>query len=434
MEENEKVNKEFTEKKSKKLGLIIGIIVAVLIIAVLVAMYIINNSKPENIYYSAIEKALKAEKVESKSIKIDTKTRITIEADENEEELEKLAKCVFGFGVQMDAESKKEIVDLALKYENNPEVKAQLYYNNGEMYSYLDGLFDKYIKIDLNDEQKEGLQSIFESTGSITDQEKNDKIVKLVKKELKKQLGEIKDFSQEEATIKIGDKDQKVKRTSLKLTDEQTCNIISNMYTNLIENKEFLECFDESQKDNLKKAEKAIKEIETTGKNTIKISLYTKGLLNEFVGANIEVYSASEKQTIIVTITKEDKNVYKYDISMKAMGMKANIVKGEAKLEEEKQTNGEKGKITLTAETSEAVGLGKAKLEVEYNLVYDEKIDEINTENNINIKELTQDDMIGIMKKLTQNPLFEEIFSTGLFDKSMQNDNIVSDELLDLEM
>ena len=53
---------------------------------------------------------------------------------------------------------------------------------------------------------------------------------------------------------------------------------------------------------------------------------------------------------------------------------------------------------------------------------------------NINIKELTQDDMIGIMKKLTQNPLFEEIFSTGLFDKSMQNDNIVSDELLDLEM
>ena len=259
MEENEKVNKEFTEKKSKKLGLIIGIIVAVLIIAALVAMYIINNSKPENIYYSAIEKALKAEKVESKSIKIDTKTRITIEADENEEELEKLAKCVFGFGVQMDAESKKEIVDLALKYENNPEVKAQLYYNNGEMYSYLDGLFDKYIKIDLNDEQKEGLQSIFESTGSITDQEKSDKIVKLVKKELKKQLGEIKDFSQEEATIKIGDKDQKVKRTSLKLTDEQACNIISNMYTNLIENKEFLECFDDSQKDNLKKAEKAIK-------------------------------------------------------------------------------------------------------------------------------------------------------------------------------
>ena len=42
--------------------------------------------------------------------------------------------------------------------------------------------------------------------------------------------------------------------------------------------------------------------------------------------------------------------------------------------------------------------------------------------------------LIGIMKKLTQNPLFEEIFSTGLFDKSMQNDNIVSDELLDLEM
>ena len=138
----------------------------------------------------------------------------------------------------------------------------------------------------------------------------------------------------------------------------------------------------------LKEIANAIKGIETTGKNTIKISLYTKGLSNKLIGTNVEIYSAKEKQTAIITITKKDKNVYKYDISMKMTGVKANIVKGEAILEEKKQENGEKGKITLTAETSELMELGKAKIEIEYNVAYNQKIDEPNVENNVNVKDL----------------------------------------------
>ena len=75
-------------------------------------------------------------------------------------------------------------------------------------------------------------------------------------------------------------------------------------------------------------------------------------------------------------------------------GVKANIVKGEAILEEEKQENGEKGKITLTAETSELMELGKAKIEIEYNVAYNQKIDEPNVENNVNVKDLSQTDMV----------------------------------------
>ena len=96
-------------------------------------------------------------------------------------------------------------------------------------------------------------------------------------------------------------------------------------------------------------------------------------------------------------------------------GVKANIVKGEAILEEEKQENGEKGKITLTAETSELMELGKA--------------------------DLSQTDMVGIMSKIMQKPLLGEFLSKGLFDhvedkenENIQNDNIVSDDFIDFEI
>ena len=165
MENIEEVNKEFNSKKPKKKGLILGIVVLALVIVALISVCLINSSKPENIYYSAIDKIFKIEKSESNSIKLDTKTKITAEADDNTngEELEKLAKCAFGFGVQTDAENKKEIVNLSLEYENNPEISAQLYYNNDAVYAYLDGIFDKYIKIELEDDQKEDLKTIFES-------------------------------------------------------------------------------------------------------------------------------------------------------------------------------------------------------------------------------------------------------------------------------
>ena len=145
MENIEEVNKEFNSKKPKKKGLILGIVVLALVIVALISVCLINSSKPENIYYSAIDKIFKIEKSESNSIKFDTKTKITAEADDNTngEELEKLAKCAFGFGVQTDAENKKEIVNLSLEYENNPEISAQLYYNNDAVYAYISScLFD----------------------------------------------------------------------------------------------------------------------------------------------------------------------------------------------------------------------------------------------------------------------------------------------------
>lgn len=83
--------------------------------------------------------------------------------------------------------------------------------------------------------------------------------------------------------------------------------MLANIYTDLSENDKYLENFDESQKDSLKEIANAIKGIETTGKNTIKISLYTKGLSNKLIGTNVEIYSAKEKQTAIITITKKIK-------------------------------------------------------------------------------------------------------------------------------
>ena len=58
-------------------------------------------------------------------------------------------------------------------------------------------------------------------------------------------------------------------------------------------------------------------------------------------------------------------------------------------------------------ETSEVMELGKAKIEIEYNVAYNQKIDEPNVENNI------------VEDKENEN---------------IQNDNIVSDDFIDFEI
>ena len=61
MENIEEINKEFNSKKPKKKGLILGIALLVLVIVALISVCLINSSKPEKIYYSAIDKILKIE-------------------------------------------------------------------------------------------------------------------------------------------------------------------------------------------------------------------------------------------------------------------------------------------------------------------------------------------------------------------------------------
>ena len=422
------INEDFNVKKSKKKGLIIGGIIAAVIVIALVLAYFLVFANPKFIFSKIIDKIFAVETESYDSIKFDTKIKVSADLKDTtyQAELAEIEKCAIKLGAQMDVEKKQEIVELGLEYDNQSVVDAQIYYNDGEMFAYLEGLFDKYIKIDMDEEGKQQLDEMFSSINS--KENKNiEKAVKIVKDELKSQIKEEGEFEKDTATIDIGDDEEKVTKVTLTLTQKELYNIASNMCSELAENDDFIDCFEKSPKDMLKEFASEIKNLEVDSKNKVRISIYTKGLLNKLVGVDIEVDSVEDNSTVVVSSVNEEEGIYSYKISAKASGIKMDFLNGKVEIEKDKDTKNEQsGKVTITAEVIET---GSAKLEIDYSAEFNNGVDKIDTSNSININELTETDAQSIVKKLTERPLVGELIEKLLTVN--QNSSVSGTEVQD---
>lgn len=429
METIEQINDDFNVKKPKKKGLIIGGIIAAVVIIALVLVYFLVFAKPQYIFNSAIDRIFKTESKKCDSIKVETKIAASIETEDSsmQEQLEEVQKYALKLGTQMDFEKKQEIVDLGLEYDKEAVADARVYYNDEEIYAYFEGLFDKYIKVDMDEEQKEAIEAIFDTATSEEQSKNSKKAMKIVRDELKAQIKEYGEFEKEKATIDVGDKEKRVTKTTLTLSEKDLCKVVSSMCSNLADNDKFLDCFEKSPKDALKEMAEKIKDVDADSKSNIKISIYTKGLLNNLVAVDVEVYSAEEEQTVTISVVKEDKDLYSYNVSVKATGTKMDVIKGKIETEKDKDSKDEQsGRTTITAEVAE---IGKLKLIVDYSVEYNQGIDKIDTSNSINMTELTEEDMQSIMEKLMERPLIGDLIKNYLNDSglSIENEDNITD-------
>lgn len=412
MEEVEKVNEDFNVKKPKKKGLIIGgIVLLIIIIAIILGVtYYFTSSKPEKLFNSYIDKLFASETEDYNSVRMNEEIKISGELKDSEAKqlFEEVGKCVLKIGIQADLEKRQEIVDLGLEYDKDSVIDAKIYYDDGKMYTYFNEIFDKYIEIDMNEYQKEALKEVFETADK--KQIKNSKkAMKIIRDELKAELKEQGEFEKEKVEIDIGDKEEKVTKNTLTLSQKELYKLIANICSNLAKNDDFLDCFEESPKDMLKEMAEEIKDEETDSKNNIKISIYTKGITNKFVGMDISVNieSNSQTQTLIFTVLKEDKDTYSYTVGMKSSFMKIDLINGKVEIEKEKDSKKEQeGKAKITMEIAE---VGKISLEMTYSAEYNKGIDKIDVSNSVKMNNIKEDDIEAIMKKLMERPLIGEL-------------------------
>lgn len=424
METIEQVNEDFNVKKPKKKGLIISLIIIATIIIALLLVYFFVFAKPQYIFNSAIDKVFAIEESYD-SVKLDSKIKISMEAKDKsiQQQIEQyeLEKYALNVNTQLDAKEKDAVLGLGLEYDNQEVVNASLYYNDEEAYAYLEGLFDKYIQLDMQQELKDSLKTSFESFDVSDEQkEKNKKAIEIIRDELKSQLKEEGTFEKEKVTIDLNDKETKVNKSMLILKEKEFLNILSNMFDNLADNDEFIDCFEESPKDALDKMSEELKNTNTENKNKVTISIYTKGLLNKFVGAEIEVDSDSENQKVIITFLEQDKNLYSYNVEMNTASAKVDLIKGtmETEIETDKKDE-QKGKTIVNVEIAE---VGTAKLEVDYSAEYNKGIDSVDLNNTVNMNSLTEKDIQGILEKLKERPLIGELIEKQM--NSTLNNNL----------
>ena len=416
----ETIDENFNVKKSKKKGLITGGVILAIIVIAIVLVYFLVISNPKFIFGKAIDKVFAFDSENYDSMKMSTKIKASIEADDPtyQTELDEIEKFTLKAGTQVDVEGNEEIVELGLEYDNESMIDAQLYYNDGEMYTYLEGLFDKYIKIDLDKEQQEQFEDIF----SYITLGNADKVLLVeFRNEFKSEMKEIGTYEKKKDTIEVNDEEEKVSKITYEFTDKEAYKIIENATRNIGKNKKVLKNIEKSKRNDFEEAMNEladnVEDVATDDDVTFKISLYTKGFLNnKLVAVDIEI---EDEDTLGLRIIKEDEGIYSYSVYEKADRQRSELIKGIVEIEKEESKNEESGNTTITAEL---IDLGSAKIQVDYLVEYNQGIDKINTSNNVNINNLTDADFETIMTNLMERPLIggliKEQFEDSIFNTS----------------
>ena len=411
-EKVEELDKKFESNKKSKKGVVTCIIIALIVLLVaggLFAYYKIN-SKPKAILKKFVSK-LTVENTEKipETLKANYIISFKVNTNDSESQLvfDEISKCALKTDIQIDFKNKKEIIGAGLTYDNEDVVGGKIIYDSENLYALLEGIYDKYIKMNTTDEMKDTINKAFETAGKTDNNDESKEVLKILKDVFIEEINNSKEVTQEKTTVSVKNKDKKVLKTSIKLSTKDLVNLISKFYTKLSESKIYADKAEDKQ--DLKEAADQIKATPTNTGDYLIISIYTDGLNNNFKGMSASVYVKESDMNLKIELVKEDKNTYKYVVSGDGQGAYINVATGEIRVNSEiKNKEQEKGSFVITAEIPEIM-TKSTKINIELKVDYDAKInspiDVVDTSNNIEMDKIPQEDYDMMLEKLKLKPL-----------------------------
>lgn len=421
MEQTEQINGQTNTKKPKKKGkIILGIILAIIIIAIiaLVAVYFLVFSTPQYIFASTVDSIfnMKAQTYNTVKSAVTLNGSVQFEDESINEQLTDLENFSINIGSQIDYQNQSEIVDLGLQYEDESVVGARFYFKDGEMYTLLDGLYDDYIKVDLDTEQANLMQELLDLTKVQGKQENLIKAMSIFGNEIKGQISNVGTFEKSTEQMTLNGENKNVTRVSLLFNAQEFSTVVINVCNNLANNNEFIQCFEESPKDALLDIVASLEDGEPSSDDTVRISIYTQGLLNETIGFGLDLNLADNTElSINMNVMKETDDLYTVSYTQGDNYINGRIEIARAENTEENQT----GDAKITLEVSD---LGTMELNMGYAYSYNQAVDEVDTRNSVNAEDLTQEDMNTILENLMERPVIGELM-TNIISSSMNNNS-----------
>ena len=305
-------------------------------------------------------------------------------------EYKELAKIIRNIDLQFSGEvdNKNSIFNFNLntKYKNDSMIDIKSYYEKDNLYLLLDGLYDKYLKISLDDIKKSQADI---NMPEVNIKEKDFKtITSSFTNAFKKALEEL-EFIKEEATITIDDKGYNVNNNYTVLKDKDVNKFIKNIVTTLSKDNDLKTVLKKFASEDVDKIfDETIKSIdELEFKDTIKLNFYTKGLLKQKL-VSIRIDTTIDEETTHINFDKISDD--EFIIVIKAVG---------AEISSRIKKTSSIANINLTANVT---GI---KFKIDFNTNY-EKIKEVtkpDIENSKDIDKLTEQESKEIDEKLEKN-------------------------------
>lgn len=402
-----------TEKKGKKKTVLV--IVAILLIVAIIAglaYYFTSYTKPDQMYKRLVGSTIDNYTNEMKNMNYKTfKTSFKLDADLETEGLDKdvidlINKINLGIDVQTNNEDKQFLMNVKANYEKEDLVELQMYSNVQEEKTYmqLKSFLDKYIEIeDMDDEFYTYFEEILEKQKMSNDQKQSlQKAMNILKKELINTIKPEYCTAQKE-DITVNGKNIATTKNTIKMNVKQLKNEFTTAVTNLKDNEEFINCFEDKDEisDALENSLDAMDEIDEDEDVTMEIAIYTTGFMQKVQKVTVTASSEEEEETVAITVTKTAENTYDFEV----LEDNDAVCKGTVNVEEK---NKQEGTIHLEIEVEDA---GKLKLNIEYSQKFNEDIDNVDVKDAVKADELTKADQEKLMTNLQKSKLYELIES-----------------------
>lgn len=381
----------FEKKSHKKVGIIIGIIVAILIIAVAGgAIFLGISRKPEKIFSKVIEDSFSSSEKNAGQEKMKMDLEFSLDMKSNDSEIASANEIIKDVKLKSTIETniKKKIfnINVSAEYDKQDIISADALIQDDEIFFYLNDIYSKYIKVSEDYLEDIGLEEIFE-----IDEEAEKNIVKNIKKVL---LDEVKSKELMQETVKVDN--EKMLKSTLRLTPEELFKLINKMLK---------ECQEiDGIEDIIEEIDEIIEDLDET-ENYLDISIYTKGMFNEFV--KVEVAFVNQEDDTVIVIEEIKKSDNETEI---------NILENEDSTDISDATN----LITITVKSEEKnKGTVQIKINIEegevytlkikYAVDYDADVKERDTSNSIDMDYLTQEDYSEMYENIENNEILYSI-------------------------
>ena len=389
---------ELKDKKDKKL--LLGIIIAVVLVLIALGGWLIMYNRPQKIFKKAIENGfdylIENVKKNNKYNVISGNSSISYELSSDDNTVKSLIESFNGITIDynyaFDYKNKLMNIEVNSNYNSEKLINMSAYFENGKSYILLKDIYEKYIVSDIDN-----YQEIFNFN-------ENNKDIEVILNSLKKALNKSiknEDFIKTNETIKVNDEDVKVKSNSLILTNENFNRIAKSMLTQLKNDKNFINAVNKLSNDDtidikadLDSALENLGEVDSNDDSMVKFTIYTKGMLKEFVGFNFEV---KDETVSLFSIIKTGENTYSF------MSKEDNKVafSGTIKSDINENSKGGNANVELLLNVPNTI---VAKINSKSTVKYNETFNKPNVTNSVNIEQLTPEENNIISTRLLSNP------------------------------
>ncbi len=405
---------------SSKAPIIVGVIAILLIAIAAVIFYLMNmTAKPDKVFKNLLNtyKVEATKNLDMSGVK-SMKTSASIDVDLkladgviDQEILDLINNLKLDMNIEMDIDKDNAAYNIALKNGKDELVNADVYMTESNMYAKLNGLLDKYLKLELTDFEMPEIDytATYKSEKVIIES-----IIDALNDSLKADY-----FKQEKLEKDI--------KNTLILDNNNLKAILVDVLTDLKENSEFLKEFssviDEDEDDLKLDIEDII-----TGINQeellpdgvkVELSIFTKKMSNDITRVNVDFMEDEEVQiAVVLNVVSDEEVTYEIPVSDTEKLTGSIIIKSKSD---------EDVDMTITFKYGNYIDF-KLNMTSTYKLNKSENIELPDLKDAVAIEELSQYDAKELLENLQNNEALMDIvnliqsYSGGLLDNGYGDD------------